>query len=77
MSTVEHISRFLAQCGEAAAEVFSAIDCFRCYVWINLHIFFVTATKLHQQLRRSGEVVPQVVFIRIHEMNDKSVLEYI
>ena len=80
--TIEHISRFLAQHGEAAAEETHRVRLFL------LSLSGLAFTWFALLLGRSGEAVPQVFFTGIHEMrladlimiqqrNDQSVPEYI
>ena len=80
--TIEHISRFLAQYGEGAAEETHRVRLFL------LSLSGLAFTWFALLLGRSGEAVPQVFFTGIHEMrladlimiqqrNDQSVPEYI
>src|SRR6185503_5618744 len=62
-STVEHINRFIMQCGEAAQNDALKVHLFSISLWIGLYMVHDVASQLHNILGRSGETVPPVLLL--------------
>jgi len=58
-STMEHVNRFIIQCGEAANRDKGSFILV-IFIWIGLHLVYLITSKLSDQMGRSRKIVPQI-----------------
>jgi len=63
-STMEHVNRFIIQCGEAANRDELRVRLFSSsFVWIGFYLVYFITSQFSDYLGRSGEAIPQVLFL--------------